>query len=320
MQHDLHDYMLQMSAAMQAEYTRIRRTARKDPGTAGDEGEENWADLLRNWLPPAYRVVTKGQLLAADGRLSPQLDIIVLKPSYPPFLASKKKYLAAGVAAVFECKLTLKPTHLTKIFTTCRAVKDMYAPDTGTPRKELFVGPIFGVLAHNHSWSAKQPKRVAVAAACASVKRADAEVIEHPRQMPDLLCVSNLATWTSEKAPLSDPKEELVPEARATLDPKGAPATYYMCHSGGNGTFSTDDPNFTPIGVALFLLLVKLAWDDRNLREIANYFAATDMTTGWEGDGRYWGRDIYTPELRRKLRLSSLSHYLDWNEWGAYIE
>jgi hypothetical protein len=47
MTHDLHDYVSQLSRKMEAEYARIRKTAAADPGTAGDEGEENWAQLPR---------------------------------------------------------------------------------------------------------------------------------------------------------------------------------------------------------------------------------------------------------------------------------
>jgi hypothetical protein len=78
MNHDLHSYMHQLSAKMDAEYARIRKSARADPGTAGDEGEENWAQLLRDWLPSNYHVVTQGQLMDDQGRLSGQVDIIVL--------------------------------------------------------------------------------------------------------------------------------------------------------------------------------------------------------------------------------------------------
>jgi len=33
---------------IEEEYNRIRKRAYEDPGTAGDQGEENWAELLRS--------------------------------------------------------------------------------------------------------------------------------------------------------------------------------------------------------------------------------------------------------------------------------
>ena len=46
MNHELHDFLQQDLAEMQAEYVRIRKRTLEDPGTAGDEGEEVWACLL----------------------------------------------------------------------------------------------------------------------------------------------------------------------------------------------------------------------------------------------------------------------------------
>ena len=45
--HDLYDFMQQVSDEMSTEYHRIQRRAAEDPGTAGDQGEENWAGMLR---------------------------------------------------------------------------------------------------------------------------------------------------------------------------------------------------------------------------------------------------------------------------------
>ena len=61
--HDLYDFMRQLSNEMAAEYDRIQKRTTEDPGTAGDQGEENWADLLRGWLPRTYEVVTKGRII-----------------------------------------------------------------------------------------------------------------------------------------------------------------------------------------------------------------------------------------------------------------
>ena len=44
--HDLVTLMAQVSQRIQSEYVRVRARATEDPGTAGDQGEENWADVL----------------------------------------------------------------------------------------------------------------------------------------------------------------------------------------------------------------------------------------------------------------------------------
>src|SRR5262249_46695820 len=110
--HDLHDWIGSSQRIIQEEYERIQKRAREDPGTAGDQGEENWRALLQSWLPSYFKIVTKGRILTESGYASPQIDLFVLVPSYPQVLIDKKLYLAAGVAAAFECKLTLKAVHV----------------------------------------------------------------------------------------------------------------------------------------------------------------------------------------------------------------
>ncbi|WP_125181973.1 DUF6602 domain-containing protein [Thiohalobacter thiocyanaticus] len=317
MRHDLHDYMSQLSVKMDAEYSRIRKSAAGDPGTAGDEGEENWAQLLREWLPPAYRVVTKGQLIDGKGQLSPQVDVIVLKPSYPAALHHKKKYFIAGVAAVFECKLTLKRADLSKATATCVAIKRLSGVREGTPYKELMTGPIYGVLAHSHQWRGPD----ATQTIDDHLVAADSSHVGHPRETLDLVCISNLASWVVSKSPLFDPQEEIDDAARAKLNPKGVPATTYMCHAGAKGAFAdTEFENFTPVGVFVSQLLVKLAWDDVQLRDIASYFLSVEFSRSAVGQSRHWDWSVYSVGLRRKLSLSRLHTEIDWNEWSATIE
>ncbi|MFF8021546.1 DUF6602 domain-containing protein [Streptomyces sp. NPDC007896] len=61
---------------MQLEYERIRLRATEDPGTAGDEGEENWASLFRKWLPGDLQITTKGRVLCGNGDTTDQVDIV----------------------------------------------------------------------------------------------------------------------------------------------------------------------------------------------------------------------------------------------------
>ena len=131
--HDLHDFMKQLRDEMAAEYDRIQKRAPEDPGTAGDQGEENWAELLRGWLPRTYQVVTKGRIISADGRTSPQVDVLILKDVYPEKRLKKKLYLAAGVAAAFECKITLKASHIEEAVKRCVEIKNLYPVREGTP-------------------------------------------------------------------------------------------------------------------------------------------------------------------------------------------
>lgn len=81
--HDFFKLLASVNESLARDYKRIRKRSAEDPGTAGDQAEEDWAEILRAWLPATYPVVTKGRILFEDKTSSPQVDLIVLKPSYP---------------------------------------------------------------------------------------------------------------------------------------------------------------------------------------------------------------------------------------------
>ena len=320
MNHDLHDYMRQLTSTMEAEYARIQKTSVQDPGTAGDEGEENWAALLRAWLPPAYSVVTKGQLLDEAGSLSPQCDVLVLKPSYPPALRTRKKYLLAGIAAVFECKLTLKKRHVLDAAETASIIKRMSKVREGSPYRELVVPPLYGLIAHSHSSRRGKSKQHAMGLVEKHLTEADLSFVSHPREMIDLVCIADTATWVTTKDSLTDPRD-VHPSTRARMDAQGEPSAGYMCHSYcGDGVSVGQFEGFSPIGVFLCELLVKLAWEDPSLRDIARYFVGVEFSSSASGMIRSWSRDIYSPSLRRRISLRRLKSEVDWDEWSASIQ
>lgn len=152
MQHDIHDFVISCQKDIEQEYARIRRRATEDPGTAGDQGEENWASLLRRWLPSYFHIVTKGRIITESGYASPQVDILVLHPSYPSILLDKKLYISGGVAAAFECKLTLTAKHVKTAIETAAEIRRNLPKRKGTAYKELTSTIIYGLLAHSHSW------------------------------------------------------------------------------------------------------------------------------------------------------------------------
>src|SRR5215510_1066483 len=191
--HDLDDFMRAVTDEIAREYDRIQRRATEDPGTAGDQGEENWATLLRGWLPPIYQVVTKGRILSHEGIASPQIDVLVLHPAYPRHLLDKKLYLAGGVAAAFECKITLKAEHIQTAVKNAVEIRNYVQARTGSPYKELYSPVVYGLLAHSHVWKGEGSTPLD------NVERhllaADLEHIKHPREMLDGIRIADLATW-----------------------------------------------------------------------------------------------------------------------------
>jgi hypothetical protein len=192
--HALADWVRQVTHEMSDEYRRIHAAATEDPGTAGDEGEEAWAALLRQWLPASYHVRTKGRLIGADGAKSPQVDVVVLKPSYPPKLLDKRTWIADGVAAVFECKLTITPTAITDTIRRSSEFGSRLQPREGSPYRELVSPLVHGLLAHSHTW--KKPGSDPVENITNAVQIADLAHCDHPRNMLSVICVADAGTWT----------------------------------------------------------------------------------------------------------------------------
>lgn len=294
---DLIDFMNSATREIELEYLRIQKRATEDPGTAGDQGEENWATLLRSWLPPIFQIVTKGRILSTDGVASPQVDVIILQPEYPKYLLDKKVYLAGGVLAAFECKITLKAKHVEDFVNNSFKIKSHLPLRKGSPYKELQSPIIYGLLAHSHSWKNTGSNPIKIIEN--KLIECDEIFVKHPIQMPDLICVADLATWSTSKITFIGPQfcnnwSQMEPHYGQT----GSATSAYVSQSK-----STEDHgiNFTPIGALLSLLLNKLAWEYPSLRSLAEYFSKTIIKGQGSGLMRTWESSIYSDKIRLKI-------------------
>jgi hypothetical protein len=313
--HDIHDYMASAQRQIEEEYSRIQKRAREDPGTAGDQGEENWATLLRGWLPSYFHIVTKGRILTDSGYASPQVDVLVLFPSYPKILLDKKLYLAGGVAAAFECKITLKAEHVTAAVETAALLKRSLPKRDGTPYKELNSPILYGLLSHSHAW--KGEKSTPLDNAEGTLWAADKQFVKHPIECIDVVCVSDLATWTAHKVTYMSPKLPLYSDAMAALYGKdGSASSTYMRHAIGaarQGEF------FSPLGVLLSYLYSKLAWTFPDMRNLEEYFRRVDLQGAGQGAVRRWEVSIYSEQIRDRVYRGSLSNGVPFDEWSLFF-
>ena len=314
--HDLHDFMQQISQEMASEYRRIQRRAKEDPGTAGDQGEENWAELLRGWIPSNYEVVTKGRIISQDGRTSPQVDVVVLKDIYPQKLRNKKHYLAAGVAAAFECKTTLRASHIAEATETCARIKDLYPIRSGSPFKELHTPILYGLLTHSHSW--KRDNSTPEDNITTQLFASDWSFVSHPRQTLDVLCVADLGTWTSSKVSFLGPRQipyEANSETARLYGPDGSAVSSHI------GSMSSRSENkadrFTPLGGLISYLTRRLAWENPGLRDLADYYRQAKLIGSGQGGMRTWSSAIYSDEIRSRVEAGQLSNGKPWDEWSV---
>jgi hypothetical protein len=314
--HDLFDFMSQISMEMASEYDRIQKRATEDPGTAGDQGEENWATLLKDWLLPTYQIVTKGRILSHEGKTSPQIDVIVLKSSYPKKLLDKKVYLAAGVAAAFECKVTLKASHITKAIENCVEIKNLYPDRKGSPYKELHSPIVYGLLAHSHSW--KGENSTPLENIENKLIEEDLRFIDHPRKALDLVCVADLAAWVLSKLTFLGPKQISDWQTMAPIyGDSGSAATGYIGHTKNS---VNQVSRFTPIGATISYLSQKIAWENHEYRSLADYYRLAYISGSGQGRKmRMWDANIYSDEIRAKVKNGMLSNGVPWDEWSVYF-
>lgn len=291
---DLIDFINSASNQIDEEYFRIQKRAKEDPGSAGDQGEENWAKLLKDWLPPIFQIVTKGRIINSNGEASPQVDIIVLKPEYPQGLLDKKLYLAEGVLAAFECKLTLKAQDLTKFFKNSVQIKRLVPPEFRIT--DEIQSPIFyGLLAHSIIW--KKNERV-VDSVSEIIRQKDLEIVTHPRHVPDLICVADIGCWHTTKSPH--------PQTYPINDGfKQVIFTAYVCEQ------ADSDNNVRAIGSAIKWLLFKLSREHNGLESLSKYFRKALRPVG-KGPMRPWPINEVFSEMNLK-KLTTIMKRKDYN-------
>lgn len=319
MSHDLFDFMAAATKEIGDEYERIQKRASEDPGTAGDQGEENWATLLRRWLPSHFHVVTKGRILSHQGIASPQVDVLVLSPAYPKHLLDKKLYLAGGVEAAFECKTTLKAEHIATALSNASEIRAHLPERTGTPYRELNSPIIYGLLAHSHSW--KAANSTPVKNITTSLIVGDLAYIKHPREMLDLVCVADLAAWSAHKFTFIGPSQHRDdPQDWEAMKPiygeRGCATSSYMYASPFTQNQAT---HFTPVGAMISTLFTSLAWEHHDMRKIEHYFRLANLLGTGEGQMRRWSIDIYSDEIRDRVEAGYLTNGVPYSEWALHF-
>jgi len=262
------------------DYSRIRARSHDDPGTAGDQAEEDWAEILSNWLPANYRVVTKGRILFEDGTSSPQVDVLVLTPSYPRGLGNEKYVFAGGVVAAFECKLTLRSTDVRKTFETASAIKKKAPQRSGTPYDELNRPPIVGLLAHSQALGkGSESKRLYDVVEKYQDKHSD-----HPRELLDIICVADTATIALGKHVLIGPdlNEDELDELRSLKThkgrkPDGAVAAMYVIQE---ERVANLDLSGAILAGLIYELTHRMAFEDATIRPWADHLSSLGFYGG----------------------------------------
>jgi hypothetical protein len=307
---DLLDFMQSATNDMAEEYKRIQKRSKEDPGTAGDQSEENWATLLRNWLPPTFQIVTKGRIINYRGDTSPQVDILILQPEYPKHLLDKKLYLAGGVLAALECKTTLRREHLRDFFDRSIKIRELLPRRNGTPYKELHSPILYGMACHSLDFYNKEVNPIEIVSK--KLKALTDELINSPIAMPDFICVADCSYWSVYKSAVNYPLfYDEGKDAVIEMEDRYCTAGYMNY---GSISESKEIP-FTPVGSLITNLLYKLSFEYLPLRSIAKHFYFSELTNSGQGNSKIFTLDHFSEEVKNRLIAHPYDRKRRWDEW-----
>ncbi|CAH0292648.1 hypothetical protein SRABI26_04279 [Arthrobacter sp. Bi26] len=285
MGHEHHQWLEDASADIQRDYERLYKKAADSKNTqlVGHENEGIWDEFLRNWLPPQYEVATRKYIVGtADADIQPfETDLIVFHPGYPRKLRQKTRVLAAGVAAAFSTKLTIRASGLEEAAQQSAALQRALIPTRGRARLELWKPYVFGILAASHPWKkdASTPSENVLNAIVSN----DKKYANHPAECLDLVCIADLGTWA--KSTSYDESLREIPESLRT--------THFEVRA---------DPGNT-LSVFLSALYEHLSWANEDMKGMANSFVVTNEQITGRGMSRGWDpSEALTKDAHARLR------------------
>ena len=256
--------------------------------------------------------------------------MLVLSPTYPEALLNKKEYLAGGIIAAFECKLTLKSEHLKKTVENAAIIRRLIKPSPtkiNTPYSELNSIPRYGLLAHSHVWKREGSEPIVNIEKC--LFESEQEVVNHPKELLDLICVSDLTSWHTNKLIMAGKHSLAHMDSRykhlGTFWEKlksdgGLVETVHVAFAESFQQTEDSKRLFTPIGSFLTSLMEIISWEDPDLRSIAEYFILTNLLGAGKGQCRIWDLKVFSEGVQRQIlnekHLFSLGR---WNEWGRHF-
>jgi hypothetical protein len=142
----------------------------------------------------------------------------------------------------------------------------------------------------------------------------DGSYVVHPRSQLDVVCVADLATWTTAKTTFLKPFKTEAGEWFQGYGPSGSAATSFMGHT---QDLSWQVEHFTPVGGLISTLIRRLAWEKPELRQLADYYRIVDISGAAKGTNRFWPSSIYSEGIRLNVEAGvKLSNGEPWDEWG----
>lgn len=294
-EHQLLHFVKRIQSEMADDYQYIRKEhSREDPNVAGSNGEKNWVELFRKWLPKQLQYATNVRIIGLDGNKTREADIVILEPGYPSALAEKNEILSAGVVAAFECKLTLRKADFQSTLAKTPSIKSTsHTRSLGNAlNNEIHSGLSYYLLAHDHDLGSLN--------SAYSIYREHlfGHKIGHPRGLLDGVYIASgswCETRTLVKGDLKSVQRGVraLPEPRIQFSETLLRSEYVQTHLVEN------DGN--PIGQLLITLLRELAGRGINSPDLARYFSSA-VGKGSEGVSFSWPPVTFSEEAQEYMK------------------
>jgi hypothetical protein len=222
----------------------------------------------------------------------------VFHPGYPRKLREKSQVMAAGVAAAFSTKLTLRPDGLREAAGQSASLQRALHRAGGHSRIELWKPYIFGVLAASHAWKAD------ASTPAENMRRLldanDLATALNPAESLDLACVADLGTWAKMTAFMPDP---------TTLGENEKLLTSHVEMAGHD---------LTPLALFLSALYELLSWKNDDMRGMAHDFRVTSGQPNASGTSRIWdAKSVLSDEALLNMREVP---YTDVNQLNSPLQ
>jgi hypothetical protein len=198
----------------------------------------------------------------------------------------------------------------------------MPIPQDSTPFDELYSPITYGLLSHSHSW--KRPASTPVENVASRLLSDSEKTASHPRELLDMVCIADLATWDTLKMIIEGPRMIQQMSARYSTDPvlwerinaeQGVIESMFVCSTADNQWGEEQSKSFTPLGAFVTELLNKLAWTDTGIQSLAQYFLVSELGGVGAGQGHIWSYSLLSEGLREKIP-GKLLNGSKWNRWS----
>lgn len=217
-------------------------------------------------------------------------------------------YFAGGVVAVFECKTTLRQRDLAKIVQHAAQVKNTSPIRSGSPYLELQQPIIYGVLAHSSDISNTEDFEYTL---IKNLHKHTVKNVKHPRELIDMLCIADAATFVLDKTVSVGPYSETdALEEFQEFDDQGGITTTYFSHT---DKISSLEIQGHVLGTLIFDITHRLAYENVMLREFATYLELSGSFASI-GVPILWNKNVLSETTLQTLMERG---YIEesWSEW-----